>query len=198
VKVQPTSLPEVLLIEPRVFGDARGFFLETFSADRYRDAGIASPFVQDNLSLSRRGVLRGLHFQQPNAQGKLVQVLAGEVFDIAVDIRLGSPTFRQWVGVHLSSANKHQLYIPPGFAHGFLVMSEEALFHYKCTVPYDAASERSIRWNDPKLAIEWPMHDVVLSDRDAVAPLLGEMPEAHLPTYGASAAVPSPGKRATK
>ena len=185
--VRPTALADVLLIEPRVFGDARGFFLETFSGARYRDAGIEGPFVQDNVSMSKRGVLRGLHYQEPNGQGKLVQVLAGEVFDIAVDVRLGSPTFGKWVGATLSSANKHQLYIPAGFAHGFLVVSDEALFHYKCTHPYDPASERSIRWNDPALGIEWPLHEIVLSERDAAAPLLSEMPRDHLPRYTASA-----------
>ena len=133
--------------------------------------------------MSRNGVLRGLHYQEPNGQGKLVQVLAGEVFDVAVDVRVGSPRYAQWVGVFLSSANKHQLYIPPGFAHGFLITSDEALFQYKCTVPYDPASERSLRWDDPRLGIAWPRRDVIISDKDAAAALLDRMPTTDLPRY---------------
>jgi dTDP-4-dehydrorhamnose 3,5-epimerase len=181
VKVVRLAVPEVLLIEPDVFGDARGYFLETFNAARYRDAGITLPFVQDNVSLSTRGVLRGLHFQNPNAQGKLVQVLAGEVFDVAVDVRAGSPTFGQWVGATLSSANHHQLWVPPGFAHGFVVTSDSAMFGYKCTALYERSSERTIRWDDPDIGIRWPVDDVQLSDKDARAPLLRELAAGALP-----------------
>jgi dTDP-4-dehydrorhamnose 3,5-epimerase len=183
VKVTPTALPEVLHVEPKVFGDARGFFLETYAAPRYHAAGMTMPFVQDNLSYSRKGVLRGLHFQNPNAQGKLVQAVAGEVFDVAVDVRVGSPRFGQWVGMVLSAAARNQLYIPPGFAHGFLVVSDEALFMYKCTALYHPASERTIRWNDPAIAIEWPMRDIVVSERDGAARGLGELASEQLPTY---------------
>lgn len=183
MKVTPTSLPEVLLIEPKVFGDSRGFFLETYNEERYKGAGIDIPFVQDNLSFSKRGILRGLHFQEPNAQGKLVQVLAGEVFDVAVDVRVGSPRFGQWVGVSLSSSNRNQLYIPPGFAHGFLVTSHEVLFQYKCTALYHPQSERSVRWDDPGIGIEWPFRDVVMSDKDKTAVLLKEISPDYLPKY---------------
>jgi dTDP-4-dehydrorhamnose 3,5-epimerase len=181
VKVTPLAVPDVLLIEPDVFGDARGYFFESFNAARYRDAGVALPFVQDNVSLSARGVLRGLHFQQPNAQGKLVQVLAGEVFDVAVDVRGGSATFGRWVGAALSSANHHQLWIPPGFAHGFVVTSDSAMFAYKCTALYDRSSERTIRWDDPDIAIRWPVADVQLSAKDASAPLLRDLAIGTLP-----------------
>jgi dTDP-4-dehydrorhamnose 3,5-epimerase len=184
MKVTRTALPEVLLVEPTVFGDARGFFLETYRADRYRAAGITPSFVQDNLSRSRRGVLRGLHFQHPHGQGKLVQVLEGEVFDVAVDVRRGSPTFGQWVGEYLSAETKRQLYIPPGFAHGFLVTSAEALFMYKCTEVYDPAAEQSVLWNDPDIAIEWPALEVELSAKDRDARALAATPVAALPSYG--------------
>ena len=183
MNVTPTSIPEVLLVEPRVFGDARGFFFESFSAARYAEHGIVGPFVQDNVSLSRRGVLRGLHFQHPRGQGKLVSVLRGEVFDVAVDIRIGSPTFGQWVGESLSSENKRQLFVPAGFAHGFVVTSDEALFAYKCTEYYDAPNERSIRWDDPAIGIEWPTSAPSLSPKDADARLLADMPPELLPTY---------------
>lgn len=175
MKVTPLAIADVLLIEPDVFGDARGYFLETFNASRYRDIGIDLPFVQDNVSVSARGVLRGLHFQQPNAQGKLVQVMSGEVFDVAVDVRAGSASFGEWVGATLSAANHHQLWVPPGFAHGFVVTSESALFAYKCTAFYDKASDRAVRWNDPDIGIRWPVTDVQLSDRDASAPLLRDL-----------------------
>jgi dTDP-4-dehydrorhamnose 3,5-epimerase len=183
MKVVPLAIPDVLLIQPRVFDDARGQFMEAYNATRYLEAGITLPFVQDNVSLSRRGVLRGLHFQHPNAQGKLVQVLAGEVFDVAVDVRLGSPTFGRWVGEYLSSTSRRQLYVPPGFAHGFVVTSHEALFAYKCTAFYDAPTERSVRWDDPRLGIAWPYSEPLLADKDRNAPLLGEVPSEHLPTY---------------
>lgn len=178
MKVTPLAIADVLLIEPEVFGDARGFFLEAFNARRYREIGIDLPFVQDNVSLSARGVLRGLHFQQPNAQGKLVQVLSGEVFDVAVDVRPGSPSFGRWVAATLSGTNHHQLWLPPGFAHGFVVLSESAMFAYKCTALYDKASERAVRWDDPDIGIPWPVSDVQLSDKDARAPLLRELAAA--------------------
>lgn len=161
-----TRLPEVKLIKPRRFGDARGYFLEAWNQQHYQQAGIEGPFVQDNLSFSRHGILRGLHFQHPYAQGKLVQVLQGEVFDVAVDIRRQSPRFGQWVGVVLSADNQHQLYIPPGFAHGFCVTGESALFLYKCTEFYHPEAEYSLRWNDPDIGIEWPCCQPQLSAKD--------------------------------
>lgn len=167
-----TKLPGVLIIEPRVFGDQRGFFMETWQQDRYEQAGLPGRFVQDNLSRSRRGVLRGLHYQDPNPQGKLVYVLLGEVFDVAVDIRPDSPTFGDWVGVTLSAENKRQFFVPEGFAHGFCVVSDEALFAYKCTNLYNPAGEGSILWNDPDIGIEWPIDSPVLADKDARAPRL--------------------------
>lgn len=183
MKVTPLdALPEVLLVEPRVFGDDRGFFMELFHARRYADAGIPGPFVQDNYSRSARGILRGLHFQEPQAQGKLVQVLAGAVYDVAVDVRKGSPTFGKWVAVELSSDNRRQLWIPPGFAHGFCVLSESADFHYKCTTLYSPETERSVLWSDPDLAIPWPVREPVLSAKDARAPRLQDAPV--LPVYG--------------
>jgi dTDP-4-dehydrorhamnose 3,5-epimerase len=184
VKVTPTALPDVLLVEPKVFGDARGYFFESYNARRYAEAGIAATFVQDNISLSRRGVLRGLHYQYPYGQGKLAGVLRGEVFDVAVDVRRGSPTFGRWVGECLSSENKRQLYIPPGFAHGFLVTSDEALFAYKCTEYYHPETERSIRWDDARIGIEWPIDGPVLSMKDDVAVTLDAMPDELLPAFG--------------
>ena len=184
MRVVPTDLPDVLVVEPRVFGDHRGYFLETFQARRYAEAGIPGPFVQDNLSFSQRGVLRGLHYQHPHAQGKLVWVLQGEVFDVAVDIRRGSPTFGRWVGVRLSGENKRQLWIPPGFAHGFCVLSETALFTYKCTDYYAPEDEGTVRWDDPDLGIEWPVEEPALSAKDAAAPMLAEIPVERLPPYG--------------
>jgi dTDP-4-dehydrorhamnose 3,5-epimerase len=179
--VRETGLPGVLLIEPRVFGDARGRFLETWHEGRYRAAGIDAPFVQDNASYSQRGVLRGLHVQNPNPQGKLVGVLMGEVWDVAVDVRPDSPTFRQWVGYTLSAENGHQLWIPPGFAHGFVVTGEHALFQYKCTDVYTPASELSVRWDDPDLGIAWPVAMPELSVKDASAPLLRDVDPDRLP-----------------
>lgn len=183
MKVEETSLPGVLLIEPRVFGDDRGYFLETFRAERYQAAGIAGPFVQDNLSFSRGPVLRGLHLQHPRAQAKLVFVLAGEVFDVAVDVRPGSPSFGLWTGAHLSAENKRQLYIPTGFAHGFCVLSETVLFAYKCTDVYAPEAEITVRWNDPEIGIAWPPVEPVLSARDAAAPYLREIDADRLPPY---------------
>jgi dTDP-4-dehydrorhamnose 3,5-epimerase len=177
------QLPEVLLIEPQRFGDARGYFMEIWQQDRYRAAGIALPFVQDNLSRSTRGILRGLHLQHPNAQGKLVHVLEGAVFDVAVDVRVGSPNFGQWTGAVLSSDDHRQLWIPPGFAHGFCVTSETALFSYKCTAPYSAADELGVRWNDPRVAIPWPVAEPKLSAKDSALPFLAEIDHARLPRF---------------
>jgi len=183
MRVTPTELPDVLLLEPQVFSDARGAFTEAFSQRRYADAGVEASFVQDNVSWSRRGVLRGLHFQEPNGQGKLVSVVHGTVFDVAVDVRVGSPTFGRWTGVELSAESHRQLWIPPGFAHGFLVTSDEAVFTYKCTGYYDAGSDRTLRWDDPRLAIAWPTRDVVLSPKDADAPGLDTIDPRALPRY---------------
>jgi len=180
MKVLPCDLEGLLLIEPRVFGDARGFFLETWNERRYSEAGIRGPFVQDNLSFSRRGAVRGLHFQNPSAQGKLVYVLQGEVFDVAVDLRRSSPTFGRWYGVTLSADNKRQLYIPPGFAHGFAVVSETALFAYKCTAFYAPEHETTLLWNDPDLAIPWPVEEPVLSEKDRQGLRLRDLPEDKL------------------
>lgn len=166
MNVIATQLPGVLIVEPRVFGDARGFFFESWSQERYAAAGLPDRFVQDNVSLSPRGVLRGLHFQWPNPQGKLVNVLRGEVYDVAVDVRAGSATFGQWVGVMLSSENKRQLWVPPGFAHGFQVVSDEALFSYKCTDYYRPEFEATVVWDDPELAIDWPLSNPTLSAKD--------------------------------
>jgi dTDP-4-dehydrorhamnose 3,5-epimerase len=175
MKVTPTELPEVLLIEPRVFEDPRGFFLETYSTRRYAQAGIAAPFVQDNWSRSGRGTLRGLHFQHPAGQGKLVQVISGSVFDVAVDVRKGSPRFGRWVGVELRAEEKRQLWIPPGFAHGFCVTSDVADFMYKCTELYSPHDEYVVAWNDADLGIQWPAGEPILSARDKAAPRLNQV-----------------------
>ncbi|MDM8544984.1 dTDP-4-dehydrorhamnose 3,5-epimerase [Candidatus Venteria ishoeyi] len=172
MNVITTEIPGVLIIEPKVFGDERGFFLETYQAERYKAAGIAEPFVQDNHSRSRYGVLRGLHFQRQRPQGKLVSVTQGEVFDVAVDIRKDSPAFGRWVGITLTAENHTQFYVPPGCAHGFCVLSETADFTYKCTDYYQPDDEGSLIWNDPDVGIEWPISDPVLSEKDAKAPLL--------------------------
>ncbi len=172
MKVTPLSIPEVLLVEPRVFGDDRGFFLETFNAQRYAEVGIAQAFVQDNLSRSRKGTLRGLHFQEPRGQGKLVQVLSGAVWDVVVDVRRGSPHFGRWVGTELSADNRRQLWVPPGFAHGFCVLSETADFFYKCTEFYSPGNEHAVHWGDPDLDIRWPISSPLLSAKDASAPRL--------------------------
>jgi dTDP-4-dehydrorhamnose 3,5-epimerase len=180
LRVIETPLPGLLVIEPKVFGDDRGFFLETYEKRRYREAGIPEEFVQDNLSFSRQGVLRGLHFQNPDSQGKLVYVLQGEVFDVAVDIRVGSPTFGRWHGVTLSGENKKQLWVPVGFAHGFCVTGDTALFAYKCTDYYAPQSEVTIRWDDPAIAIDWPVKDPELSEKDGKGVLLDEVDDSLL------------------
>ncbi len=170
-----TAIAGVLIIEPKVFGDTRGFFLESFHATRYAEAGIQGPFVQDNHSRSSKGVLRGLHFQKQYPQGKLVHVTSGEVFDVAVDIRQGSPTYGKWVGVNLTADNHKQFYLPPGCAHGFCVLSDHADFQYKCTDYYHPEDEGSIRWDDPDIGIQWPITEPKLSAKDADAPLLKEL-----------------------
>ncbi len=183
MKITSMSLPEVLLVEPKRFGDARGYFIETWHEQRYAAVGIELAFVQDNLSRSARGILRGLHLQHPNAQGKLVYVLEGEVFDVAVDVRVGSPNFGKWTGALLSGADHRQLWIPPGFAHGFCVTSENAMFAYKCTALYSAADELGVAWNDPALAIPWPVAAPQLSAKDATLPRLADIDPARLPRY---------------
>lgn len=183
MKVIETSLPGVLLIEPQIFGDSRGFFLESFHHARYQESGIAGTFVQDNHSRSRKGVLRGLHFQLRHSQGKLVRVTQGEIFDVAVDIRHGSPHFGKWYGCNLSDDNHHQLYVPPGFAHGFCVLSDSVDFQYKCTDYYHPEDEGSILWNDPEIGIDWPITDPILSPKDLQSPLLQDFSQGQLPTY---------------
>ncbi len=180
MNVLSCELPGLIILEPKVFGDARGFFMEMWNQRRYHDAGITAEFVQDNISLSRRGTLRGLHSQNPSSQGKLVSVLGGEVFDVAVDLRRSSPTFGKWHGLHLSSENKRQFYIPPGFAHGFFVLSETAMFHYKCTDFYSPKDELTIRWDDPDIGIRWPMDQPMLSEKDAKGLPLREVPAEKL------------------
>ena len=182
MKLIHLEIPGVVLVEPTVFPDARGFFLETFHERKYREGGIAASFVQDNHSRSVRGTLRGLHSQRQHPQGKLVRVIEGEIFDVAVDVRRGSPTFARWVGVPLSAENFHQLYIPPGFVHGFCVLSEVAQVEYKCTDFYAPNDEQSVIWNDPDIGIEWPVADPVISAKDRVAPRLAEILQ-HLPGY---------------
>ncbi len=183
MKVIDTDLPGCRIIEPAVFGDERGFFFETWNADRFGDHGLPTRFVQSNVSASARGVLRGLHYQWPHPQGKLVSVLEGEVYDVAVDIRRGSPAFGRWTAALLSADNKRQLWIPEGFAHGFVVLSERALFQYLCTAPFDAAADASLRWNDAELAIDWPVAEPLLSDKDARAPFLADIAPERLPTF---------------
>ncbi len=186
MEVISCQIPGPLVIRPKVYRDERGFFMESWNERRYREAGMASQFVQDNFSLSRKGTLRGLHFQNPAAQAKLVSVPEGEVFDVAVDIRVGSPTYSRWHGVNLSSDNHWQYYIPPGFAHGFQVLSETALFHYKCTEFYCPGTEAAIRWDDPEIGIRWPIIPPALSTRDAAAPLLREVAKERLFTWPAA------------
>ena len=181
LNIRETTLPGVLLIEPKVFGDDRGFFMETYRADSFHAAGITDVFVQDNHSRSARGVLRGLHYQEPNAQGKLVRCTRGAIFDVAVDIRRGSPSFGRWFGLDLSDANKRMLWIPPGFAHGFCALEDGSDLVYKCTRLYDAASDCSILWNDPAIGIQWPIADPVLSAKDANASPLADATK--LPAY---------------
>ncbi|OQX23810.1 MAG: dTDP-4-dehydrorhamnose 3,5-epimerase [Desulfobacteraceae bacterium IS3] len=178
MKIITTALDGVLIIEPKVFADSRGFFMETYHQRRYNDSGISRIFVQDNLSFSVKGTLRGLHFQVRHPQAKLVQAIAGEIFDVAVDIRPDSPTFGKWVGVLLSEQNKRQLFIPEGFAHGFCVLSETALFSYKCSEVYAPGDEGGILWSDPEIGIEWPVKHPIISDKDKTYQRLSEyLPE---------------------
>ena len=182
MQVRETELPGVLLIEPAVHRDARGFFLETFQVAKYRDAGIALPFVQDNHSRSAPGILRGLHAQLGEPLGKLVRCVRGAIFDVAIDVRRGSPHFRRWIGATLTAENCHQLWVPPGFLHGFCVTEGPAEVEYKCTALWNAQLEIAVRWDDPDLAIAWPIKDPQLSDKDAAAPLLAEIFD-RLPSY---------------
>lgn len=184
MKIIETEIPGVLIIEPNVHGDDRGWFSESWQAERYAEAGIPGPFVQDNLAKSGKGILRGLHVQHPHAQGKLVQVISGSVFDVAVDIRVGSPTFGKWVGVTLSDADKRQFWVPAGFAHGYLVTSDEAIFGYKCTDTYHPETELSVVWNDPDIGIQWPLDGPpLLSAKDASAVTLSSIAKSRLPIY---------------
>ncbi|MDZ7753979.1 MAG: dTDP-4-dehydrorhamnose 3,5-epimerase [Gammaproteobacteria bacterium] len=189
MKAAPLAIPEVLLIEPDVFGDSRGYFQETWHAKKYAELGLPADFVQDNHSRSTRGVLRGLHYQLDHPQGKLVRVVTGAVFDVAVDIRRGSPTFGHWAGAELTEENFHQLYVPPGFAHGFCVLSETADFLYKCTDFYAPESEHGIIWNDPDIGIQWPAPggaaDFRISDKDRANRRLRDMVDV-LPAYEAT------------
>jgi dTDP-4-dehydrorhamnose 3,5-epimerase len=186
MNVLSTELEGVLIIEPDVFGDDRGFFMESFQKQRYQQAGIETEFVQDNISFSVRNTLRGLHYQHPKAQAKLVQVLQGEIYDVAVDIRQGSPTFGHWVGIILSGENRRQFFLPPGFAHGFCVLSNTALFLYKCSDFYAPEAEGGICWNDSDLGIPWPVKVPILSERDSLFSPLRQVAAHRLPVYGGS------------
>lgn len=177
MKITRSKLKGLVLIEPNVFGDSRGFFMELWNEERFSEAGLNMEFRQDNLSLSEKGVLRGLHYQNPNSQGKFVSVLEGSVYDVAVDIRQGSPTYGQWEGYTLDSEKKSQLYVPPGFAHGFVVTSEKALFCYKCTEVYHPEHEATVLWNDPDLGIDWPIENPNLSQKDLEGKPLKDQPE---------------------
>lgn len=183
MKVIQTALPGCAVIEPRVFGDGRGFFFEAWNSERFNEQGLPSSFVQSNVSSSSRGVLRGLHYQWPRPQGKLVSVLEGEVYDVAVDIRRGSPTFGRWEAVVLSAENKRQFWIPEGFAHGFAVLSETALFSYLCTDVYVPEADAGIRWNDADIAVDWPISQPLLSTKDEQAAFLKDVAEDRLPVY---------------
>ncbi|GJL58496.1 MAG: dTDP-4-dehydrorhamnose 3,5-epimerase [Nitrospirales bacterium] len=182
MKFLPTRLPEVLIVEPDVHRDQRGWFLETYHVQKYQDAGILPPFVQDNCSSSVRETLRGLHFQKARPQGKLIRVIRGEIFDVAVDIRKGSPTFASWVGVNLSAEDFRQIYVPMGFAHGFCVLSDVAEVEYKCTDVYAPGGEVTIRWNDPRIGIQWPIEQPLLSTKDAAGQVLDDLSD-HFPDY---------------
>ena len=181
MKAHETELKGLMVIEPDCFGDQRGFFMETWQKERYCELGIGEEFVQDNLSYSEHGILRGLHYQKPQGQGKLVFVIEGEVYDVAVDIRKGSPTFGRWAGHYLSGDNKRQLFIPAGFAHGFCVTGEKALFAYKCTDYYNRESEKGVIYNDPDLGIKWPVETPVISDKDRELPRLKDINSDDLP-----------------
>jgi dTDP-4-dehydrorhamnose 3,5-epimerase len=187
LNVVPTRLPGLVLIEPRVLGDSRGWFYEAYHAERYREAGVRETFVQDNVSMSGEGVLRGVHLQNPKPQGKLVQVLAGRVWDVAVDLRTGSPHFGQWEGYELSVENHRQFYIPPGFGHGFVVLEGPAILSYKCTDHYHAAGDMAVKWDDPEIGIEWPRKEgLIISEKDHNGMALRDVPPGRLVPYGAS------------
>ncbi len=186
MKISETALAGVKLIEPRVFADDRGWFMENWRLEHYAELGIDAEFVQTNSSHSSQGVIRGLHYQHPQSQGKLVWVSAGEVFDVAVDIRPDSPAFGQWVGVCLTADDHQQLWIPPGFAHGFQVLSPTATFHYQCTEPYRAEFDRAIAYNDPDIGVEWPQPAQGISAKDEAAPVLSSISPDHLPTCASS------------
>jgi dTDP-4-dehydrorhamnose 3,5-epimerase len=184
MKVLQTKLPEVSIFEPQVFKDSRGFFMEMYNEKRYLDAGVTEKFVQDNISTSSGPVLRGLHYQLKNPQGKLVSVLHGKVFDVVVDLRQGSPHFGQWIGTELSAENKWQIYVPPGFAHGFCTLSADVVFHYKCTDYYNPQDEYGVQWSDTDLKIDWPISETPrISPKDAVLPVLKDIAPHHFPTY---------------
>ena len=183
MKLIETGIPGLVVVEPEVYGDSRGFFMETWNSDRYGACGLPDRFVQSNISRSAAGVIRGLHYQHPCAQGKLVSVLEGRVYDVAVDIRSDSPTFRQWAGVELSASNHRQLYVPEGFAHGFCVLGESALLSYLCTTQFNAEYDAAIAWNDPDIGIEWPIEHQSLSERDRKAPRLRDVPVDCLPHF---------------
>jgi dTDP-4-dehydrorhamnose 3,5-epimerase len=183
MRIVPTELAGVLIIEPDVYADQRGFFMESFQKQRYKEAGIETEFVQDNISRSVQNTLRGLHYQHPNDQAKLVQVLEGEIYDVAVDIRHGSPTFGRWIDVILSDQNRRQFFVPAGFAHGFCVLSPSALFLYKCSDFYTPEAEGGICWDDPDLAIPWPVRSPILSQRDSRFTPLEQVPSHRLPVY---------------
>jgi dTDP-4-dehydrorhamnose 3,5-epimerase len=184
MKVIETDLPQVLILEPTVYQDSRGFFMEMYQESRYFSAGVQEKFVQDNISSSGKNIVRGLHYQLKNPQGKLVSVLRGKVFDVIVDLRQGSPHFSQWIGVELSAENKRQVYIPPGFAHGFCSLTEDVLFHYKCTQLYDTQDEYGILWSDPALQITWPLAEQAnVSEKDNALPVLAELSPQQLPVF---------------
>jgi len=183
MKILRTDLVGVLIVEPVVFDDDRGFFMEAYHKGKYAKLGISVDFVQDNISFSRAGTLRGLHYQHPHGQAKLVQVLDGHVFDVTVDIRSGSPTFGKWFGIHLSDENRKQVFVPEGFAHGFCVLSDTALFSYKCSDLYAPDCEGGVQWSDPDIGIEWPVKEPVLSEKDAKYPRLRDVPMNRLPKY---------------
>lgn len=183
MKIIQTAIPGVVIFEPKILGDRRGFFLETYREDLIKDAGINQPFVQDNHSRSRKGILRGMHYQLTQPQGKLIRVASGSVFDVAVDVRRGSPTFGEWFGTILDDKNMRMLYVPPGFAHGFLTLSDTADFLYKCTDYYHPQSEQGIAWNDPDIDIAWPSREPMLSEKDQSNPPLSKMPMDKLPQY---------------
>lgn len=183
MKIQPTELPGVLCIEPHAFRDPRGYFMETWSQSRYQEMGLPATMVQDNLSWSRRGVLRGLHFQYPACQGKLVYVLSGLIYDVVADVRLGSPNFGRWIGFELSLENRRQLYIPEGFAHGFCVLSATAIVAYKCSETYRPECEVGVVWNDPRIGVRWPLTSPIVSAKDTALRRLDDLTQDDLPHY---------------